>query len=472
MMELPNQAIFGRKATLIALIVSTAFFMQNLDGTVIATALPQIAISFHTSAVRLNIGMTAYLITLAVFIPISGWVADRFGTRNVFAIAIGIFSLASLLCAGCQNVEQFTLARIFQGVGGSMMTPVGRLAVLKNTPKSGLVKAIAYITWPGLVAPIIGPPLGGFITTFASWHWIFLLNVPMGIIGLVLVLKFVPNQYEPPRPLDFLGFILSGFSLSGLMYGIDLVSRSEVPFWVTTLVILFSLLLGWLSLLHSRHARSPILDPSVLKFFTFSVTIVSGTISRVVIGVAPFLVPLLFQVGFGLNAFVSGMLVLSSAAGNFGMRFTTIWMTRKFGFRKLMINNEILLSLTTMVTGLLVPSTPIVLIVMLMFIAGTCRSIQFSALNTLAFVDIPKTTLSSASSLYSTVQQVANGLGIAIGALILHVVSSMNLRHSTGIYSLRDFHFSFLIAGLIGLLALPGYCHLKKDAGSNVSGHH
>ena len=286
--------------------------MENLDGTVIATAMPQMARSFGASPVDLNIGMTAYLLALAVFIPISGWLADRFGARRVFAGAIGLFTASSVLCGLSNGLWEFTAARVLQGLGGAMMVPVGRLVVLRTTAKQDLLRSIAYITWPGLAAPILGPPVGGFITTYASWRWIFLLNVPLGLLGVVLAHWLIPNsRSSQKRPFDWIGFILISAACVSLMYGLDLIGRHEIHRLTTGLLLVCSLALGVAAVWHVRRHPHPLIDLSSLRVPTFAVTIWGGSLFRIAIGATPFLLPLMFQIGFGMNAFTSGLLVLS-----------------------------------------------------------------------------------------------------------------------------------------------------------------
>ncbi|MDU6412798.1 MAG: MFS transporter, partial [Yersiniaceae bacterium] len=303
------------------LLVAGAFFMENLDATVIVTALPQMAHAFGVQAVDLNIGVSAYILTLTVFIPASGWIANRFGARRVFTAALLLFTLSSLLCALSVNLMTFTAARMLQGFAGALMVPVGRLVVLRNTPKSGLIKAIATITWPGLVAPILGPAVGGFVTTYASWHWIFLLNLPLGVIGILFSLRLIPAEPgDNTVPFDVTGFMLSGLACFGLMFGLDLFNGVAERPWLPPLCIGVSLLLGALALYHARHTPYPLLDLWALRLKSYAVTIFGGSLFRIAIGAVPFLLPLLFQLGFGMNAFHAGLLVLAVFAGNLVMK--------------------------------------------------------------------------------------------------------------------------------------------------------
>jgi len=308
----------SRSPLYVTTLIAGAFFMENLDGTIIATALPQMAHSFRVGAVNLNIGMTAYLITLAVFIPISGWVADRFGSRSIFAAAIATFTLASLLCGVSHTLTQFTLMRILQGVGGAMMVPVGRLIVLRTTPKDKLAEAIAYITWPGLTALVVGPPLGGFITTYASWHWIFFLNLPLGIIALVLTLLWVENiRTGEKHSFDWLTFLLAGFASAGAVYAMEKLGSEGVQWQLPGIVLALSVLSGMSAIVAARrNPATSLIDLESMKLKTYSLSVYGASAFRISVSVLPFLLPLMFQIAFGLNAFQSGLYLLALFAGD------------------------------------------------------------------------------------------------------------------------------------------------------------
>jgi EmrB/QacA subfamily drug resistance transporter len=464
----------SRRSLLVALIVAGAFFMEQLDGTVISTALPQMAHSFGDDPVRLSIGMTAYLLTLAVFIPISGWVADRYGTRSVFGGAIVVFTLASVLCGLSANLWEFVAARVFQGIGGAMMVPVGRLIVLRTTEKRDLLRSMTFITWPGLVAPVLGPPVGGFITTYLSWRWIFLLNVPIGIAGIVLVLLFIANQRaEEKRPLDGVGFVLSALALASLVYVLDLVGRAQVDWRLVAVLAALGIVSGTLAIRHAKRHPRPLLDLSTLAIPTFAAAAIwGGSISRTAINAVPFLLPLLFQVGLGMSAFTSGMLLLAFAAGNLSMKSITTAILRRWGFRNVLIVNGGLCAATMFACAALSARTPVVLIVLILLASGLTRSMQFTALTSLAFVDVPQPAMSGASSFASMMQQLAWAMGIAVGALalkaavVLHPGAGNVLRHTA-----VDFRIAFATIGVLMLVALPDFARLRGDAGAEVSGH-
>ncbi|HDR9834311.1 TPA: DHA2 family efflux MFS transporter permease subunit [Burkholderia multivorans] len=450
-------------------LVAATFFMEYLDTTVIATALPQMAHTFGVGPNALSLGMTAYMLALAVFIPISGWIADRYGSRTVFGSAIVVFTGASILCGLSNGVGTFTAARLLQGVGGAMMVPVGRMIVVRSTEKSRLMRAIATITWPGIVAPVVGPPIGGFITTYASWRWIFLLNVPFGIAALVSTWLIVRNtRAEQQRPLDWIGFILAGGALTCLLLGTETAGQQNARFAQAGMLVGASVLFGIAAWAYARRCAHPLLDFTTLKVPTFSVTVITGSITRIAINAVPYLLPLLFQIGFGLSPFQSGLLLLASALGNLGMKAGTSWILDRFGFRRVALVDVTIVGICTIACGWLTVSTPLAITLLVVFIYGLTRSMQFTTLATLAYADIPTQQTSAASTLWSAAQQMTIGMGIAFGALSLRVAAS--LRGDTGgvHYLLEDFRWAFVAAGVLALLTLPGYARLARDAGDRL----
>ena len=396
----------------VALIVAGAFFMEFLDGTVITTALPQMAKAFGADPVTLSIGITAYLLMLAVFIPASAWVADRYGTRTVFGAAIGVFTVASVLCGISNSLWTFTAARILQGLGGAMMVPVGRQVVLRSTEKRHLVHAIASLTWPALIAPVLGPPIGGLITTYADWRWIFFLNVPLGLIGIALTVWKVPQlRAEQRQPFDLLGFALVGSALASLMYGLEEIGHHSAGWQSPVLFLAISGTVGILAVRHVRRHPAPVLDLWPLSVASFAAATWGGSVFRITVNTVPFLLPLLFQVGFGLSAFDSGLLVLATFAGNLGMKPLTTPIMRRWGLRTVMLANGMLTAATVAACCLLLPDTPWPVTVAILFAGGLCRSMQFTAINTLFYTDIPSARMSRASALGSVVQQMAMGHG-------------------------------------------------------------
>lgn len=454
----------------VALIVAIAFFMQLLDSTIISTSLPQMGASFGVPAVAMSIGITVYMLTMAVFVPLSGWLADRFGARNIFLVAIALFTLASLACGFSQNLAEFVAARAVQGLGSALMTPVGRILVLRNASKSELLNATALITWPALFAPVVGPVLGGFITTYLSWHWNFFINIPLGVIGLALVARFIPGDREAdPNPLDWPGFVLTSAGLALLLYGLERIAHAEDGAMPTVVLIGSGVLISWLAIRHLRRAAHPLLDLSSFKVLTFAIsTLAAGTIFRVAINATPFLLPLLFQVGFGLSPIDAGMMILAYFLGNLGMKTVTTPTLRLFGFRSVMVVNGIVASASIMACGAISPQTPQALVVLLMLIAGLSRSMQFTALNTLAFADIEAAQRSSAATLSSMLQQVAMLFGVALAAAILNL---SRIARGTPALDLLDFRIAFLAIGAIGLATSFLFLALPATAGTEVSGH-
>lgn len=452
-------------------IVAATFFMEYLDTTVIATALPQMARSFGVGPNSLSLGMTAYMLALAIFIPVSGWVADRCGSRTVFFIAIGVFTVASVLCGMSQNVNEFTAARLLQGIGGAMMVPVGRLIVVRSTEKSRLMQAISTITWPAIAAPVVGPPVGGFITTYANWRWIFLLNVPFGIAVMAAVVALVPNlRGSERRPLDIVGLALSGATLTAILYGAELASQPGENPWIAGAIVLAGLVLGFVAVRHAQRHPHPLIDVSTLKIPTFSVTVVTGSFTRIGIGAVPYLMPLLFQIGFGMSAFKSGLLLLASALGNLGMKALTTRILQRFGFRLVSIVDVIVASIATIACGLLTPESPLAWILIVVFVYGVARSMQFSTLATLAYADVSQPQMSAASTLWSAAAQMTIGLGIAFGAVALRGAAALNGEHTGHVFTLDDFRIAFLCAGLLTLASMWGYWQLAHDAGQSVGG--
>ena len=453
----------------VAFLVAAAFFMENLDATVITTAVPAMAKSFGVLPVALSIGISAYLLALAVFIPVSGWVADRLGPRPVFAGAILVFTLASIACGFATGLTGFVLARIVQGIGGALMVPVGRLVVLRNTPKSGMVRAIATITWPGLAAPVLGPPLGGWIASTWSWHWIFFLNVPLGAIAIVLALRWIAPAPTTRRPFDWTGFVTSGLGLATLMYGLDLTSHSPVPWDVVAgCAAVGGVSLGY-ALFHLRRAAHPLVDLSPLSVPTFRVSVVGGTAFRIAIGSAPFLLPLMFQLAFGFSMVQSGFMMLALFGGNLGIKPATSAVMRRLGLRSTLLLNGSLVALGFVACVALSPATPLPVMVAVMVFGGVCRSLQFTSFNTLAFCDTTPAQASGATTLFSMFQQLSAGLGIAFGAIALS--GAERFTRSVGQAGVLDFRIALSLVAAVALLALVDVVRLPRDAGDEVTGH-
>ncbi|MGE0115051.1 MAG: MFS transporter [Steroidobacteraceae bacterium] len=463
------------ESRLIALIVASTFFMQGLDGAIMNTSLPQMAHSLLVAPLDLSIGITIYMLSAAAFVPLSGWLADRFGARGTFMLSILVFTVASLACGLAQNLWQFTAARALQGLGGSLMIPIGRLIVLRNTEKSELMHATALITWPALSAPIIGPALGGFITTYFSWRWNFLLNVPLGIAGMFLVARHVPqSRGEHRNQLDWPGFVLSSGALIALLYGLELFSHAHtgwtgddwlLPVSLTLLGALFS----WLSVRHFHRCTQPLLDLSAASVLSYRMTtLTAGTYFRTTVHATPFLLPLLFQIGFGMNALAAGSLLLVYFVGNLGMKPFTSRMLQTFGFRNILIWNGGLSGLAIMLCSSFAADTPKWQIMALLLLAGATRSMQFTSLNTLAFADTTPEQRSSSTTLFSMFDQAAAVLGVACSTLILNLALLSKPYLQVGIDELR---MGLIVMGTVGILAALMFIKLPADAGAEVSGH-
>ncbi len=473
--EAPSQNPYTQDRWLpyLPFLVAATFFMEYLDTTVLATALPQMAHSFNVVPSALSIGMSAYMLALAVFIPVSGWMADRFGAKTIFSLAIVIFTLSSILCGLSVGLLSFTSARILQGIGGAMMVPVGRLIVVRAVDKADLMRAIATITWPAIAAPVIGPPIGGVITTYASWRWIFLLNVPFGIAALIAAGIMIRNtRGTTRRPLDIVGFLYCALALTGIMYGTELASQQDANLWMAAGCFFGGILMGTIAVRHLRGHANPLMDLSAMRVPTFSVTVLSGTMTRIGINAIPFLLPLLFQVGFGMSAFHSGILLFVSALGNFGMKAVTTKVLMRFGFRGTSLVDVTIAGIVMIACGFLTPDTPMAVTLIVIFIYGCTRSMQFSLLATLAYADIPKDQVNSANTLWNAALQMAIGLGIAFGALGLRIAASLRAgddAHATHHLVLSDFRLAFVATGVVTFLSLYGYWRLAPQAGRHLS---
>ena len=456
------------EGALAPMIIGCALFMQTLDSTVISNALPTMARSLHEDPVTLNLAITAYLLSAAVFLPISGWAADRFGAKNIFRIAIVTFATSSLFCGLSQNLPELVAARMFQGMAGAMMAPVGRLVLLKSVPKSELVRAMSYLTMPAMLGPVLGPPVGGFIVTYFSWRWIFFINIPVAVLGVVLVSIFIENvREESAMRLDWRGFILTGFGLAGIVYGFENLGRNAMPFST-----ILGLLLGGCVCLgvfawHARRTPHAILDLSVFRLPSFMTSTIGGTPMRMAMGATPFLLALLLQMGFGLSALEAGLITFTSAAGALLMKATARPIIAWFGFKNVLVFNTVITGVTFMSYGLFRATTPHVWIICTLLVGGFFRSLQFTALNAMAYADVDQPRMSRASSLASMAQQLSQSLGIGLAAILLGM-----LRHGHATHGLRasDITPAFFIIGAISFLGLAFFLPLPHDVGAEVSG--
>jgi len=453
---------------LVPLVAAAALFMENLDATVIATSLPAIARDLHQDPVILKLAFTSYLIALAVFIPVSGWAADRFGARNVFRGAIVIFTLASAACGFADSLEWLVVARAVQGLGGAMMTPVGRLILLRSVPKRELVQALAYLTIPALLAPLVGPLVGGFITTYFHWRWIFWINIPVGVLGLVLATRYMPDvRADRVPPLDWLGLCLSGLGLAAIIFGFTITGGEVLPRLAGPALIIAGAVLVALYVQHARRAPHPILDLRLFRIPTFRSSVVGGTVFRTGIGSIPFLLPLMLQVGFGLNPFQSGSLTFAAAAGALVMKFTALPILRRFGFRRVLVFNALVCGAFLAINGMFTAHTPHGIILLALLTGGFFRSLQFTSLNALAFADVPPPILSQATGMSAVAQQLASAAGVGLAALLLE--SARSLRGDTALVT-ADFSIAFIIIGVFTAFSAFLHLGLEKDAGAEVAG--
>ena len=452
----------------IPLIVATALFMENMDSTVIATSLPAIASDIGTSPLTLKLAITSYLLSLAVFIPASGWTADRFGARLVFAIAVAVFMAGSIGCAISHSVTDFVFARILQGMGGAMMTPVGRLVLLRSVDKSALVNAMAWVTVPALIGPVLGPPLGGFITTYFSWHWIFLINIPIGLLGIFMALRFIaPIKSEHVERFDLYGMALSGIGLAGIAFGLSVAGINLLPWTIVAALIGIGAISMTLYVMHAKRTGSPVLDFSLLRLSTLRAAILGGFIFRVGVGAMPFLLPLLMQTGFGLTPFQSGLVTFSSALGSMGMKALAARVIRAFGFRNLMTINAVVSAFFLAACALFTITTPILLIMIILVVGGFFRSLQFTAINTVAYAEIEPAQMSRATTLVSVNQQLALSAGVALGAFSVQV--TMWHRHVSELNA-TEFGPAFIVIACISAAACYFFWQMPDDAGHEISG--
>lgn len=453
---------------IVPLILAVALFMEMMDSTVIATSLPAIAADIGTSPIALKLAFTTYLVALAIFIPASGWVADRFGGRRVFMIAIAIFTFGSLLCAIADSLAAFVGARFIQGMGGSMMTPVARLVLVRATERRNLVSAMAWLSVPALMGPMVGPVVGGFLTTFVSWHWIFLVNLPIGIAGIILSRRFLPEL--PGREngrLDAWGLLLSGLSASGIVFGLSVISLPALPPVVGAVAVVIGIVATFLYIRHALRADKPVLDLALFKIRSFRTTIVTGFLVRLGLGATPFLLPLMLQIGFGMSAFNSGLVTFVGAIGAIAVKFTTATVYERFGFRQVLIGSIAITSALLVAMGFFSPALPIAFIYAVLLISGFSRSMMFTGLNALSFADVGDEQTGAATAFNSVFQQVSLALGVAIAGMAVEA----SLAFHGGGLRLEDFQYAFFCVAAFSFAALLPMLALDKRAGANVSGH-
>ncbi len=453
----------------IALIVASALFMQNLDSAVLATALPAMARDLGEDPARLGAAITSYLVALTVFIPFSAWIADRFGAKRVFMLAILVFVAASVLCGRAQGLGELIGFRILQGMGGAMMVPVGRLLLLRDVPKKEMLSAMAWLTMPALLGPVTGPPLGGVLTDLFSWRAVFWINVPIGLMGFVLVAWKIPAVAPTrPGPPDLVGLALTGATLALVMFGIETVGRHVVPGWASVAALVLGVAAGVLAVRHMRGRARPAVDLSLFRIATFRDPAVAGSLFRTGAGAVPFLIPVMLQIGFGMSASQSGFVSFATALGAFAMKPLVRPLLKVTGFRAALMGNGVVAAAGIAALALLTPAWPAAAIFLLLAAGGLARSLQFTALNTLAFADVPSERMSGATALYGTLQQLSPALGVVLATTTLEASLALSGR---GALAVADFSAGFVVAAVVVVASVPLHARLAPDAGAEVSGH-
>ena len=439
--------------------------MQTLDSTILATSLPAMARALDQSPVRLHLAITSYILSLAGFLPLSSWLVDRFGARRVFRAAIAIFTLASILCGFAQDLNTLLLFRALQGMGGAMMTPVGRLILVRSFTKTEIIGAMTLMSMPGLVGPIVGPPLGGLITELLSWRWIFWVNLPIGLAGFILVGVFIDDVRDTiERPFDFRGFVLSGLGLAATFFGFDTAATQALPAPVSISILAFGIPLIVAYVFHARRSPNPILDLTIMRAPALRASVVGGSLFRVGLGALPFMLPLLLQEGLGYSPLQSGLITFASSAGAFGMRGFTTSVLRRFGFRTVLTWISVAAGLFMASYGTFRPATPVVVMLVLLAFGGIFRSLSFGSLNALAFADVEASKMSQATGLVFMAQRLSQTMGVALSAFILHVASNGDS------VPIGAFSIAFVAIAVLSSLSAIVFYRLDPDIGSGLSG--
>ncbi len=452
---------------IVPLIVAVALFMENMDSTVIATSLPAIAADIGTNPLALKLAVTSYLLSLAVFIPVSGWTADRFGARTVFRAAIAVFMLGSIGCALSGSLPQFVAARIVEGMGGAMMTPVARLILVRSVDRRELINAMIWVTMPAMIGPLLGPPVGGFITTFFSWHWIFLINIPIGLIGIVLATLFIEDvRAEAPDPFDPVGMLLAGIGIGGLVFGGSILGLNFLPTGVVIALIAAGAVSSFAYVRHARRTPAPVLDLALLAIPTMRAAVLGGFVYRCGIGAMPFLLPLLLQLGFGLTPFQSGLITLSNVVGAMGMKTVVPLILRRFGFRHVLTVNALISAAMVAACATFTPGVPFAWIVGVLVVGGFFRSLEFTCINTIAYADVDNRVMSRATSLVAVGQQVSISIGVAIGALAVDLTLWW---HGRSVITAADFQPAYLVIAVIAGSACLIFARMPADAGAELA---
>jgi len=454
---------------LIPLIVAVALFMENMDSTVIATSLPAIAHDLGTNPLALKLAVTTYLLALAIFIPASGWTADRFGARTIFRAAIVVFMVGSIGCALSQSLHHFVIARFLQGMGGAMMTPVGRLILVRSVDKRRLVDAMAWVSIPALVGPVLGPPLGGFITTFLSWHWIFFINIPIGLVGIALATRYIENvRAETRERFDPLGMLLAGLGIAGVAFGLTAIgAKGFLPAGVLVAMIAGGAVCVGLYMLHARRIAAPVIDLSLFRLPSFRAGVGGGFVFRVGAGAIPFLLPLMLQVGFDKTPFQSGLITFATAVGAMSMKSAVPMVLRRFGYRSVLTWNALIASALVAACALFTAATPVVVMLAVLFAGGFFRSLQFTSAMTIGFAEIEPARMSRATSLAAVCQQLSVSMGVALGALTVELVRDFR---GESIIGPTDFAPAFAMVACISALSIVVFARMPANAGAEMTG--
>ena len=455
-----------RLTRIVPLIVAVAFLMENIDASVLSTSLPAMAVDLATDPIHLKLVLTSYLLALAVFIPASGWAADKFGARVVFRAAILVFALGSIACGLSQTLGQLVLARTLQGIGGSMMMPVGRLILLRTVPRDGLVSALAWLTVPALLGPVMGPPLGGYITTYFHWRWIFWINIPLAVLGIVLVTLLIPNIRETATGrFDLKGFVLAGPGLAAFLTGLTLAGLNLAPLWGILALVLGGMALTFGFVRHALRVADPLVDLRLLMLPTFRIAVMAGSLFRMSVGALPFRLPLMFQLGFGMTAFDSGLLTFSSGMGAMAMKFAAQPLLRRFGFRGVLMGNAVISGVLILGPAFFIQATPVPVIVAVLVAGGLSRSLQFTSINAIGYAEVPAERLSSATSFTAVLQQVSGSVGITLAAMGLEICGALR---GTSAPDLGNFPYVFALLAGLALSSAAIFARLHKDAGQSM----
>lgn len=442
-------------------LVAVAFFMQSLDTTILNTAVPVVSRELHVVPLAMRSVLATYALSLAVFIPISGWMADRFGTRQVFAWAIGIFSLASVLCGLCSDIHLLVACRVLQGAGGAMMVPVGRLTLVRTFARTELVRAMSFVAVPGLIGPMLGPVAGGLIVAYLSWRYIFFINLPIGLAGLVLVFLYLPDYRGARRPLDLVGLILFGSGIALLSYVLEIFGDHELGWMEIAGLTALALLLITGYGLYASRTHYPLLDLSLFRIRTFSASVSGGFFTRLGIGGVPFLLPLLYQVGLGYTPVQSGLLIMPQAIAALGTKFLLPFILTKIGYRMVLISNTVIVGLAVMAFATIGEGTPPWAIVMIALIYGVFQSTQLTSVNTLAYWDVPRTKASAASSIASTFQQLSLSFGVAAAGLTTAFFIPQSIRTHRLVF-IHGVHEALTALGIFTIVSTVVFRQLKK----------